>query len=143
MFLFYVLSFFKKGDTIQGRDIIQGRTLFKEIRYLKQLESELSLVSIHPTQWHISFSRHGPCVQEWYEVMTSKDATMIRKGNKTNLFAVVLNLGSTDIEVREDVTLVNFNGLISSVGGSLGLFLGFSFYQFLLSVMYFLMSRTG
>ena len=61
----------------------------------------------------------------------------------SNLFAVNLNLGSTDIEVREDVTLVNFNGLISSVGGSLGLFLGFSFYQFLLSVMYFLMSHTG
>ena len=33
MFLFYVLSFFKKGDTIQGGDIIQGWTLFKEIRY--------------------------------------------------------------------------------------------------------------
>ena len=75
--------------------------------------------------------------------MTSKDATMVRKGNETNLFAVMLNLGSTDVEVREDVTLVNFNGLISSVGGSLGLFLGFSFYQFLLSVMYFLMSRAG
>ena len=33
MFLFYVLSFFKKGDTIRG-DIIQGRTLCKEIRYI-------------------------------------------------------------------------------------------------------------
>ena len=32
MFLFYVLSFFKKGDTIQVRD--EGRTLFKEIRYM-------------------------------------------------------------------------------------------------------------
>ena len=29
MFLFYVLSFFKKGDTIEGG------TLFKEIRYMK------------------------------------------------------------------------------------------------------------
>ena len=29
MFLFYVLSFFKKGDAIQGR------TLFKEIRYIE------------------------------------------------------------------------------------------------------------
>ena len=27
MFLFYVLSFFKKGDTIQGGEIIQGGTL--------------------------------------------------------------------------------------------------------------------
>ena len=27
MFFFYVLGFFKKGDTIQGGDIIQGGTL--------------------------------------------------------------------------------------------------------------------
>ena len=32
MFLFYVLSFFKKGDTIQGGHYSRG-TLFKEIRY--------------------------------------------------------------------------------------------------------------
>ena len=35
MFLFYVLSFFMKEDTIQGGgDIIQRKTLFKEIRYI-------------------------------------------------------------------------------------------------------------
>ena len=28
MFFFYVLSFFKKGDTIQGEDIIQGNTVY-------------------------------------------------------------------------------------------------------------------
>ena len=67
---------------------------------------------------------------------------MNEKDMETNKFAVALALGSTDIEVREDVFLVNFNGLISSVGGSLGLFLGFSFYQFLLSVMYFITSRN-
>ena len=33
MFLFYVLSFFKKGD------VIQGRTLFKEIRYKWKFEN--------------------------------------------------------------------------------------------------------
>ena len=33
MFVFYVLSFFKKGD------IIQGRTLIKEIRYSSDLGS--------------------------------------------------------------------------------------------------------
>ena len=67
---------------------------------------------------------------------------MYGKDGQTNKFAVAFALGSTDIEVREDVFLVNFNGLISSVGGSLGLFLGFSFYQFLLSVMYFITSRN-
>ena len=38
MFLFYVLSFFLKGDTIQGGhysrgDIIQGNTVYKAIYY--------------------------------------------------------------------------------------------------------------
>ena len=35
MFLFYVLSFFKKGDTIQGG------TLFKEIRYAMDWEFDI------------------------------------------------------------------------------------------------------
>ena len=35
MFLFYVLCFFKKGDIIQEGGIFQARTLFREIRYLK------------------------------------------------------------------------------------------------------------
>ena len=34
MVLFYVLSFFKKGDTIQGGTLFNGGTLFKEIWYL-------------------------------------------------------------------------------------------------------------
>ena len=41
MFLFYVLNFFKKGDTIQGGhysrgDTIQGWTLFKVGHYLRK-----------------------------------------------------------------------------------------------------------
>ena len=32
MFLFYVLSFFKKGDTIQGGTFFKWETLFKDIR---------------------------------------------------------------------------------------------------------------
>ena len=34
MFLFYVLSFFKKGDTIQGRTLFKGGILLKEIWYV-------------------------------------------------------------------------------------------------------------
>ena len=39
MFLFYVLSFFKKGDTIQGG------TLFKEIRYFHSIKSGLQIAN--------------------------------------------------------------------------------------------------
>ena len=42
MFLFRVLSFFKKGDTIQGRTLFKGGTLFKEIRYVPKLENVLN-----------------------------------------------------------------------------------------------------
>ena len=35
MFLFYVLSIFKKGDTIQGGTLFKGgHYMYKEIRYL-------------------------------------------------------------------------------------------------------------
>ena len=43
MILFYVLRFFKKGKTIQGWDIIQGGTLFKEVRYAYKVRN-LSLI---------------------------------------------------------------------------------------------------
>ena len=76
-------------------------------------------------------------------MITSKDATMDQDENENmNLFGLTLNLGSTDIQVREDVILVNFNGLVSSVGGSLGLFLGFSFYQFLISINNLVLTRN-
>ena len=39
MFLFYVVSFFKKGDTIQGG------TLFKEIRYYLEIDNIKSVIS--------------------------------------------------------------------------------------------------
>ena len=41
MFLFYVLSFFKKGTLFKG-DIIQGGTLFKEIRCMKWIISTIT-----------------------------------------------------------------------------------------------------
>ena len=85
----------------------------------------------------------SPFTQEWYKVITSKDATMDQDENENmNLFGLTLNLGSTDIQVREDVILVNFNGLVSSVGGSLGLFLGFSFYQFLIGINSLVLTRN-
>ena len=45
MFLFYALSFFQKGDTIQGGDIIQGGgTLFKEIQYITYKDLKIKIL---------------------------------------------------------------------------------------------------
>ena len=56
MFLFYVLSVYKKGDTIQGGDSIQGRTLFKEIRYvLVRTRPQLIELKENPLDLQISF----------------------------------------------------------------------------------------
>ena len=51
MFLFYVLSFFKKGD------IIQGRTLFKEIRYVLSMILFTQEISIAIMNVDINFTR--------------------------------------------------------------------------------------
>ena len=66
MFLFYVLSFFKKGETIQGG------TLFKEIRYIR-LELEFFISSKNFRTWEKGFSPVQFCstslfnlVQSWF-----------------------------------------------------------------------------
>jgi hypothetical protein len=52
-----------------------------------------------------------------------------------NEFLVTIGVGSTEIDIIEDYILNNFNSIVSSVGGSLGLFLGFSFYSCGLSIL--------
>ena len=75
-----------------------------------------------------SGSCRRPCVNHKYK--TSQFRLKMwppRVGNTSRLF---LYLASTDVKLREeDYCLFDLNLIISSVGGSMGLFLGFSFYQ--------------
>ena len=52
MFLFHVLSFLKKGHYSRG-DIIQGRTLPKEIRQITNGRKSSNLVKSHELIYHI------------------------------------------------------------------------------------------
>ena len=52
-----------------------------------------------------------------------------------HIYSYMLSYGSTNVEVIQDTLQVNLNSLVSAVGGSLGLFLGFSFYDFTLWLM--------
>ena len=48
---------------------------------------------------------------------------------------------SSRIEVKEETLFLSMSGLIGSVGGSLGLFLGFSFYTYIVDLMDFIFSK--
>ena len=64
MFLFYVLSFFKKGDTIQGGTLFKGGYyLAKEVWYLSQQKpSDLACLmetkGVFDTSMQIIFWKH-------------------------------------------------------------------------------------
>ena len=48
MFLFYVLSFFKKGDTIQGGTLFKGGHYLRKYGKVKSLSENLIFASTNP-----------------------------------------------------------------------------------------------
>ena len=55
-------------------------------------------------------------------------ATMnVNKTADTTTSHFILRFFSTEVEVSEKIEMMNVNSFISSVGGNLGLFIGFSF----------------
>ena len=62
---------------------------------------------------------------------TSEKIPMNAVSKPVETSAIFFFYSTTDIRVESVEILVDFNSFISSVGGSLGLFLGFSFLGFL------------
>jgi FtsH-binding integral membrane protein len=47
--------------------------------------------------------------------------------NSARLTTIWLGLGTTDVTMLEEVLIYDFTAIVAAVGGSLGLFIGFSF----------------
>lgn len=69
------------------------------------------------------------CVTRRNDVMIREDATK-DMGNFTSIYVFYR---SSTVTVVEEYRLFDFNAIVAAVGGSLGLFLGFSCWQFVLS----------
>ena len=52
----------------------------------------------------------------------------------TNSYSLMMSFPSTDIDLIEEISLNQISDFISSVGGNLGLFTGFSFLSALLTL---------
>ena len=68
-----------------------------------------------------------PCVQSQYKL--SQFALNLWPTEVENTSRLFLYLKSTDVEVEEEYLLFDLNVFLASIGGSFGLFLGFSFFQ--------------
>ena len=53
-------------------------------------------------------------------------STGIKRPNNTETYSVVINYDTSDVVVSEEIHLTTLPDFISSVGGNLGLFIGFS-----------------
>ena len=58
----------------------------------------------------------------WYQLETPENITV---------YTAMVGFSTTDVNLSEEVKLSNFPDFVSSVGGNLGLFLGFSFLTLL------------
>ena len=63
-----------------------------------------------------------PCTYNEYKVATKRPMTFGK-------FGLFLSYGSTDTTVRKEFYILNFVTFVSNYGGSLGLFVGFSFFM--------------
>ena len=61
----------------------------------------------------------------------------IKKLNSTETYSVVINYETSDVVVSEEIHLTTLPDFISSVGGNLGLFIGFSCLPVLLKATEF------
>ncbi len=85
------------------------------------------------TKYTISF--HRSCLVPCSIVQQSVVKRQVTFGGVPDtLTNVYINLKSTDIEVHADALLFDFNAILASVGGSMGLFLGFSFLDCFMNV---------
>ena len=73
------------------------------------------------------------------QYMNDAYKTMINvtRPNNTETYSALISFLKTDVDVSEEIQLHNVSSFISSVGGNLGLFIGFSFLSVLLKLFEF------
>ena len=70
-------------------------------------------------------------VEGYHSHSLANSMMMIRDDKEANVW---LKLLSDTVEVQQEIEVYDFTSIVGSVGGSLGLFVGFSFLQCLLSL---------
>ena len=67
-----------------------------------------------------------PCSETVYAVTPRRDASIL---NKDSISCLFVYYKTTTLKVFDEYLLYDTNAIISAIGGSLGLFLGFSCFQ--------------
>lgn len=82
----------------------------------------------------------APCKKPCAVVEFKADTDLIDTRSK-NLVAIKLRFRTMDVVINDEIPIYNFLDFIGNVGGSLGLFLGFSFNGFGTSLLYKFLKR--
>lgn len=86
-----------------------------------------ALRRIFMTQQHDGVTGcRAPCVRDAYTVDYRRDAPAHTGSNRTGVY---LFYADTRVRTTEEYLLFDFGAIVTAVGGSLGLFLGFSCWQ--------------
>ena len=66
---------------------------------------------------------------------TYRKMVNITSPNNTDTYSVVIDFDTDEVDVSEQISLINLPDFVSSVGGNLGLFIGFSCLPVLLKII--------
>ena len=78
------------------------------------------------------------CVQSQYigQTIFSKGRT-----NRVNEIEISYEFSSNEVQIVEEYLMFGFNELIGTIGGHSGLFIGFSFYGFISTILEYIRSK--
>ncbi len=89
----------------------------------------------------LSTYEKAACLPECEQITYAATHRNILMADNRKEVTVSLAFASMEVEVQEEVLIFDFNAILSAVGGSLGLFIGFSFLDFLSYIFEFIMVR--
>ena len=78
-----------------------------------------------------NYQSYKKCLKPLTTTLYKAKVLPIDKLNATGFLDILFTFGTNEKEVAEEVLMIGFSSYIGSVGGSLGLFLGFSFFTHL------------
>jgi hypothetical protein len=140
----YLINLLKQKLTENGKKLCwipQAEYFFQRMKETKieacQTIAEMEFVSNETTKVMILADKKNPecpvpCTVDTVKITERNNPILASNSSATELF---IYWDTLEVSIEEEYLLFDFNAIVSAVGGSLGLFLGFSCLDFLLKLM--------
>ena len=103
----------------------------KKITELCQTQEEYDcMLNNYRLTWGLKYECLSSCTRLDYKTKSHQSMTDNKKNYNSTIFSLYFTFGSEKVHIYEELLLFDFSSFVGNVGGSLGLFVGFSYLDF-------------